>query len=367
MREQTVQEYFVYVGAARGEGDPEGIYIFTMDMASGALHPVGAVTDIKNPSFLALHPRKDVLYAIDEDRSKSPSEAYVAAFRIDRGTGRLTFAGRRPTCGQGLAHVSVDHGGRFLFATHYGGGSVTVLPIDQDGALGNATGVVQHEGRGDHPRQDAPHPHSAFSDPTDRFVLVPDLGLDRVFIYRLDAARGKLVPNDPPWAALAPASGPRHLAFHPNGRFVYVINELASTVTTFHWGAEHGHMTPLQTVTTLPSGYAGAEANTTAEILVHPSGRFVYGSNRGHDSIAVFAVSEKDGTLTPLGHVPTQGGHPRNFALDPTGTYLYAENRDSNNIVVFRIDGRNGMLEATGHVTEVPRPVCIKMVPKKTP
>lgn len=361
---QHVEQYLVYVGAARGEGDPEGIYIYTMDISSGALQPVGAVTDIYNPSFLAVHPRGDVLYAIDEDRSRTPSEAYVAAFRIDRKTGQLAPIGRRATHGQGLAHISVDHEGGFLFATHYGGGSVSVLPIEADGSLGEATHVVQHEGRGDHPRQDAPHPHSAFVDPTNRFVLVPDLGLDKVAIYRLDAEAGKLVAHDPPWAAVAPASGPRHLAFHPNGHYVYVINELASTITTFRYGAEQGHMTPLQTIGTLPAGYPDAEANTTAEILVHPSGRFVYGSNRGHDSIAIFAVNEEDGTLTALGHEPTQGGHPRNFAIDPTGAYLYAENRDSNNVVIFRMDGQTGMLKATGAVAEVPRPVCIKMVAK---
>lgn len=356
------KHYFVYVGAARGEGDPEGIYIFRCNMASGALTPVGEITDIHNPSFLAVHPNGEVLYAINEDRSQAESQANVRAYAIDRQTGALRFINEQPTHGQGLAHISLDHAGRFLFATHYGGGSVTVLPINEEGSVGPASDVVQHAGSGTHPRQQAPHPHSAFVDPSNRFVLVPDLGLDKIMVYRLDAQNGRLLPNDPPWAAVPPESGPRHLAFHPNGQLIYVINELASTITVFHYHAESGRCHAVQTVTTLPTEYTEAAANTTAEILVHPSGRFVYASNRGHDSLAIFAIDEQDGTLSPLGHEPTQGGHPRNFALDPTGTYLYAENRDSNNIVVFRVNPDTGLLRPTGDVVTVPRPVCIKMV-----
>lgn len=362
MTQSNPKHYFVYVGAARGEGDPEGIYIFKLDMSSGALSPTGAVTDIHNPSFLSVHPNGQVLYSIDEDRSQTPSVANVNAYDIDRQSGQLKLINQQSTHGQGLAHLSVDHAGRFVFATHYGGGSIAVLPILADGSLGQTTHVVQHEGTGPHPRQDAPHPHSAFVDPTNQFVFVPDLGLDKIMIYRLDAEQGILEANDPAWAEVAPASGPRHLAFHPNGEFAYVINELSSTITAFRYDAGRGQLHTVQTITTLPDGYDRADENTTAEILVHSSGRYLYGSNRGHDSLAMYAINE-DGTLTLLGHEPTQGGHPRNFAMDPTGTYLYAENRDSNNVVVFRIDEGTGMLQPTGAVTQVPRPVCVKMVP----
>lgn len=354
-------DYFVYVGAARGDGEPEGIYVYRLDMASGNLRPVSTVTDVHNPSFLAVHPNGRVLYSIDEDRSESPSVGAVSAYAIDPATGELTYINRQESHGEGLAHLSTDNQGRFLLTAHYGGGSISVLPILADGSLGEATEVIQHSGSGSHPRQDGPHPHSIYVDPADNFVFVPDLGLDKVMIYRLDAANGKLVPNDTPWAKVSSESGPRHFAFHTNGRFAYVINELASTITAFNYDSDQGALTEIQTVSTLPEGYT--QESLTAEILVHPTGKFVYGSNRGHDSIAIFSVDEATGALSAVGHEPTQGGHPRNFAIDPTGTYLFAENRDNNNIVVFRIHPDTGLLQATGHVIEVPRPVCIKMVP----
>lgn len=354
-------DYFVYVGAARGEGEPEGIYIHRLDMASGALQPIRAVTDVHNPGFFAVHPNQRFLYSIDEDRSKSPSVGEVSAYAIDPATGELSHINRQLSHGQGLCHLMTDNEGRFLFTAHYGGGSISVLPILEDGSLGEATEVIQHTGSGTHPRQDAPHPHSIYVDPTNTFVFVPDLGLDKIMIYRFDASKGKLEPNSTPWAELTPGSGPRHFAFHTSGRFAYVINELSSTITAFEYDSRNGVLTEIQTVSTLPDGYS--EENTTAEIVVHPSGKFLYGSNRGHDSIAMFAVDQVTGALSALGHEPTQGGHPRHFALDPTGAYLFAENRDSNNVVVFRINHDTGTLQSTGHVTEVPRPVCIKMVP----
>lgn len=362
MTQAKRQDYFVYVGAARGDDGADGIYIYRLDMATGALTSIGSVLDIHNPSFLASHPNGRMLYAIDEDRSQSPSEAYVRAYAINPQTGELTFVNRQPSHGQGLCHLMTDRNGRFLFTAHYSGGSISVLPLREDGGLGEATDVIQHEGSSVHPRQDTAHPHSIYPDANTRFVFVPDLGLDKVVIYRFDGENGKLIAHEPPHARVAPGSGPRHLAFHPNGRHVYVINELASTITAFTYDGERGILDEIQTISTLPGGYPGDD-NTTAEIAVHPSGRFVYGSNRGHDSIAQFVVDPDTGKLTANGHVSTRGGHPRHFALDPTGTYLFAENRDSNNIVVFRVDTETGRLEPTGHVTEVPRPVCIKMIP----
>lgn len=353
--------YFVYVGAARGDDDKDGIYIYRMDMATGNLDPIGEVLNVSNPSFLAIHPNPRFLYAIDEDRSKSPSEAGVSAFAIDPQTGGLTHINRQPSHGQGLCHIIVDQTGRHLLTAHYGGGSISVLPILSDGSLGEATEVIQHEGSSVHPRQKAPHPHSIYVDPANRYAFVPDLGLDKVMIYRFDAQNGKLTPNDPPWAEVAPASGPRHFAFHTNGKFGYVINELASTVTAFEYDADRGILTEIQTISSLPEDFN--EESWTAEVLVHPSGKFLYGSNRGHDSIAIFSIDEQSGRLELIDLEPTQGGHPRNFVMDPDGIYLFAENRDSDNVVVFRIDGETGKLEPTGHITNVPRPVCIKMIP----
>lgn len=355
-----LHEYFVYAGAARGDNGDEGIYIYKMDMDSGDLRPIDVVNDISNPSFLAIHPSHRFLYAIDEDRSKSPSEAGVSAFAIDPETGGLTHINRQLSHGRGLCHIIVDHEGKNVLTAHYGGGTVSVLPILDDGRLGEATAVIQHEGSGVHTRQEAPHPHSIFVDPNNKFALVPDLGLDKVMVYRFDADRGTLEPAKQPSATVSPGSGPRHFAFHPNGEIGYVINELSSTITAFDYDGTQGLLTEIQTISTLPEDYK--DESWTAEILVHPSGRFVYGSNRGHDSIAIFSVNPDRGTLSLVGFEPTQGGHPRNFAMDPTGTFLYAENRDSNNIVVFRIDSKTGRLDATGHITEMPRPVCIKMI-----
>ncbi len=363
MTQSGKSDYFVYVGAARGETG-EGIYIYRLDRKSGELHPLSVVTGVSNPSFLAIHPNGRYLYAIDEDRSLSPSEGGVSAFAIDPESGSLTHINRQVSHGQGLCHIFVDRTGRSLLTAHYGGGSISALRILEDGSLGEATVVIQHEGSSVHPRQTAPHPHSIFLDPGNAFAFVPDLGLDRVMIYRFDADTGQLAPNETPWATVAPASGPRHFAFHPDGKRGYVINELSSTITAFDYDAERGSLTEIQTISTLPEGFD--EESWTAEILVHPSGRFVYGSNRGHDSIAIFAVDGGSGCLTLVGFEPTQGGHPRNFAMDPTGTYLYAENRDSDTIVAFAIDQETGKLQPTGHVTQVPRPVCIKMIPAPT-
>ena len=350
-----------YVGTA-GAGPDEGIYIYRFDPGNGSLEPAGRVGGVHHPSFLAIHPNRRYLYALDEERSDAGSPARVRAFRIEERSGGLVPINASPTHGRGLCHLTVDRAGRHVLAVHYTGGSLAVLPIRDDGSLGDATDVMQHQGSSVHPRrQTAAHPHSIRLDAANRFAFVPDLGMDKVMIYRFDAGAGKLVPHEPPAATVAPGSGPRHFAFHPGGGYAYVINELASTVTAFRYDAERGRLTEVQTVTTLPDGFAGE--NWTAEVVVHPDGRFLYGSNRGHDSIAIFALDPASGRLTPAGHEPTQGGHPRHFTLDPTGEYLLAANRDSDTIVVFRIDRETGRLAPTGHVTSVPRPVCIQMMP----
>ncbi len=283
----------------------------------------------------------------------------VVAFAVDKATGNLTRLNEQPSEGAGPCHLIVDKSGKNVLVANYEGGTVAVLPIDETGRLKPASSVIAHHGKGpNRERQEGPHAHSINVDPANRFAFAADLGADRIFIYRFDPAAGKLTPNDPPAVVIAPGSGPRHFAFHPTGRFAYVINELASTITAFWYDAESGSLSTVQTISTLPKGFKGE--NTTAEIVVHPSGKFVYGSNRGHDSIAIFSVDAASGHLTAIGHEPTQGRTPRNFSIDPTGTYLLAANLDSNSVTVFRLDPATGRLKATGQKVPVHKPSCIK-------
>jgi 6-phosphogluconolactonase len=257
----------------------------------------------------------------------------------------------------------VDRTGTKVLVANYGSGSVACLPIQSDGSLGPASAFIQHKGKSiDRGRQQSPHAHSINLDQANRFAFAADLGLDKVLIYRFDAGNGTLVPSDPAFAAVAPGSGPRHFAFHPNGKFAYVISEMANTLTSFAYDAEKGALAEVQTVSTLPSSFK--RTSYTAEVQVHPSGRFVYASNRGHDSIAIFIVDQANGTLSAVGFQPTDGKNPRNFAIDPTGHYLLAENQDTDSIVVFRIDQSSGGLNRVGKPVHIPRPVCIRMMPR---
>ncbi len=354
-------QLLVYVGTYTRRGS-EGIYIYRMDLETGRLTRVGVAAGIKNPSFLAVHPNHRYLYAVNESSQfRGKKTGAVSAFAIDQRTGQLASLNEQPSGGRGPCFVEVDHAGKHVLAANYGGGSVVVLPLRADGSLGPATAFVQHHGASVHPRQKGPHAHAIYVDANDRFVIVPDLGLDKLMIYAYDDSAGTLQPNAAQTAAsLTPASGPRHFAFHPNGKFGYAINELASTITAFRYDAQRGTLTTLQTVSTLPAGFQGK--NTTAEIVVSPDGRFVYGSNRGDDSIAVFAVNAKTGKLTWVGRHKTKGKTPRNFAIDPTGQYLLAANQDSDNIVVFRRDAATGKLADTNHEIRVSMPVCVVMI-----
>jgi 6-phosphogluconolactonase len=252
----------------------------------------------------------------------------------------------------------LDRTGKWLFAANYAGGSLAVFPVHADGSLGAASTFIQHKGSSVDPaRQTAPHAHSVYVSPDNRFLLAGDLGLDHVMVYRFDAAKGTLTPNRPPFAALAPGSGPRHLAFAKDGKFVYVLSEMAATVTAFRYDAGAGRLEQTQSISMLPADYTGAKSG--AEIFVHPSGKFLYASNRGHDTIAIFRIDPVSGALTAAGQVSTQGKTPRNFAIDPTGGFLLAANQDSGSIVVFRIDQSTGALTPTGDVLKVPAPVCL--------
>lgn len=350
-------DVLVYVGTYTGRGS-EGVYVYRLDSATGGLQPVSKATGLRNPSFVALDPKGRCVYAVRE--GGGPGGAIVALAR-NRATHELTILNDQPSGGQGPCYVTVDREGRFVLAANYNSGSVAVLPLAEDGRLQPASCVIQHEGSSVNPsRQKGPHAHSIVLDPANRFAFVPDLGLDKIMIYRLDREQGKLLPNDPPFAKCEPGSGPRHFTFHPDGKHAYVIEELSSTVTAFAYDAAAGSLKSLQKISTLPQDFKGT--STCAEVQVHPSGKFLYGSNRGHDSIACFAIDAQTGELSLLGYTPTQGKNPRNFAIDPSGVFLLAANQDGNNIVSFRIDPQTGKLAPTGQVCQVSMPVCVKMV-----
>ena len=354
----------VYVGTYTGSGS-KGIYVCRMDTATGSLTPTGDVAETKNPSFLAIHPNGRSLYAVSEiaDYGRKPTGG-VSAFAIDRRTGGLTPLNQRASHGRGPCHVSVDATGKSVLVANYGSGSLAVLPIAGDGRLEEASDTVQHEGGSvNASRQKGPHAHSITLDPANRFAFAADLGIDKVMIYRLDASRGKLTPGDPPWAKVAPGAGPRHFAFHPSAKYAYVINELDSTMTAFAYNASTGALTEIETLSTLPADWQGK--NSCADVHVHPNGKFLYGSNRGHDSIAIYAIDPATGRITPRGHTSTRGKAPRNFNIDPTGTFLLAANQDTDNIVTFRIDAQSGSLSFTGQELELPKPVCIRFLPRR--
>lgn len=347
----------VFVGTYTRAGS-QGIYPCRFDTASGAVRLAGKAAAADNPSFLAVDLDRRRLFSTVEARAGTPGGA-VSAFAFDPKSGELTFLNQQASRGSGPCHLSVDKTGRFVLVANYGTGSVCVLPVQENGHLGEATQVFQHEGRSVHPRRQAgPHAHSITLDPYNRYAFAADLGIDKVMIYQFDAGHGKLKPNDILWVELEAGSGPRHLAFHPTGQYAYLINELSNTVTAFAYDAGRGALSALQTISALPADFAAA--STAADVHVHPSGRFVYGSNRGHDSIAIFAVDLETGRLTAVGHMQSGGRTPRGFAIDPTGRYLLAANQGSDTILTFRIDQDMGLLKPTGHTIEIPSPVCVR-------
>ncbi|MBZ5633051.1 MAG: lactonase family protein [Acidobacteriia bacterium] len=341
------QDRIVYVGTYTS-GASKGIYAFRLNSSTGkTTEPILAV-ESSNPAFLALHPSGRFLYSANEN-----ANGMLSAFATGE---KLMLLNSVSSRGAGPCHVSLDRTGKWLFAANYNSGSVAVFPVGADGKLGDASTVVQHSGSSvNRERQEGPHAHEVVVSADNQFVLVPDLGADRVVIYRFDAAKGTFAPGTPAFVKAAPGAGPRHLAFAPDGKFVYVLNELAASITTFRY--ENGSMNELQTISTLPADFAGAKSG--AEIAVHPSGKFLYASNRGHDSIAVFRIDSSKATLTAAGHAPTQGKTPRNFAIDPTGAYLLAANQDSGTVVVFAIDPKTGGLSPTGQVVQIPSPVSL--------
>ena len=344
------------------EGKGAGIYLYTLDITNGALQPFDVVTGVRNPSYLAFDHSHRFLYAVNELKEyEGAASGAVSAFAVDPANGSLTFLNQKPTHGTDPCHLIVDHAGKHVFVANFMSGSVCVLPILDDGSLGGATDFVQHQGSSVDPlRQAGPHAHAVTLDADGRFVYVPDLGLDKLVVYEFDAREGKLLPRPELWTTIAPGAGPRQVAFHPKGMFAYLINELNSTVTAYRHNHATGVLEEIQTVPTLPTHFTGA--STCAEVQVSPSGRFLYGSNRGHDSIVVYAIDEQDGTLALVGHTATGGQIPRNFAISPDGQFLITANQNSNNLVTFKIDPVSGQLTPTGYAIEVPAPVCVRVI-----
>lgn len=345
-----------FVSGAPGKG----IHAFRFDAATGKLTPLGVTEGIENPSFLAVDPSGAFVYCANELHDyEGRATGAVSSFRLDRASGELSFLNRQDSHGTDPCHVMADPSGRTLVVANYSSGSVASYPVAADGSLGKAACVIQHSGSSvNTARQAGPHAHEARIDPAGRFVYVPELGMDKVMIYALDALASQLTAN-PAQATLdaTPGAGPRHIVLHPNGRNAYVINELNSTITACAWDPASGTLGALQSLSTLPAGFSGE--STCAEVQIAPSGRFVYGSNRGDDSIAIFALDPESGRMTPVGHQKSGGRTPRHFTFTPDGGFVLAAHQDSGNIVVFRADAESGGLTPTGEVAEVGAPVCL--------
>ncbi|WP_257453793.1 lactonase family protein [Archangium lipolyticum] len=359
---QPPKELWVYVGTYTSGGKGEGIYLCRLDLATGTLHRVGVTRGVAEPSFLAMDREGRYLYAVNEltELDGKPGGA-VSAFRIHPQTRELTFINQQPTQGGAPCHLAVSANGRFVLVANYVGGNVSVLPVRPEGGLDAAIDVKQHEGSGANPkRQSGPHAHQVVLDAADRHAFVPDLGLDKIMVYRFDSEQGRLTPGEPGWVSTQPGAGPRHLTFHPNGRFAFGIHEMSPTITAYAYDEKSGVLKELQTVPALPPGFTGTSYG--ADIHVSPDGLFLYGSIRGHDSIVVHAI-DSSGRLTYVEHVLTRGRWPRNFAIEPTGRYLLVANQHTNDIFCFERDRQTGRLTPAGEAVEIPSPVCLLVVP----
>lgn len=350
-------EYLVYAGTYTG-GTSRGIYAYRWDSRGGKLQSLGLMAETSNPSFLVVHPDHRFLYAANEDAAGA-----VSAFLIDPKSGKLSLVNKASTKGAGPCHLALDRGGSWLAVANYDSGSVAVLPLRKDGGVGEAQAFVQHQGSGKNPqRQAGPHAHCVLFSPDNRFLLVADLGVDKIFVYRFDSVTGSLKPADAPFAPVAPGAGVRHLAFHPNGQVLYAINELASSVTAFRYDAASGALSEFQTVSTLPAAYEGT--NTAAEIAVNAAGAMVYASNRGLDRMALLVVDPVRFTLSALEYTLLIGRTPRHFALDPTGGYLLVANQDAASLTLYSVHPRTGQLRPVGKPTaHIDRPACVVFVP----
>jgi 6-phosphogluconolactonase len=364
-RGEKTKEMLVYIGTyTSGKSRSEGIYVYKFNPENGALRPSKIVGNVVEPSFLAIDKKRKYLYAVNETvEYEGKKSGAVSAFAIDPKTGDLRFLNKQPSLGGAPCHLTVSDSGRFVLVANYVGGNVSVFPVENGGNLGAAIDFEQHSGSGlNRERQEAAHAHSIILDKNNRFAFVNDLGIDKVMIYNFDAENGKLEPNAAqPFYQTKAGAGPRHFKFHPDGKFAFVINELDSTIASLEYDDKRGILKEIQIISTLPASFSGA--NSCADIHVSPGGRFLYGSNRGHDSIAVYKIDEKTGRLDFVEHASTQGKTPRNFAIDPTGKFLLAANQSSDSIVTFRLDEKTGKLQPTENKASVPSPVCLKLIP----
>jgi len=354
-------EYLVYAGTYT-KGASKGIYAYRFQTTSGKLTSLGVAAESVNPSFLVDDSSHRFLYAVNEDNNGNKPGNSVSAFAMDTKTGKLTLLNQVSARGVWPCHLALDKTGRWLAVANYGSGSMAIMPVRTDGRLEEAIVVDQHGGSSvNRERQQGPHAHEVVFSPDNRFLLLADLGLDKIFVYRFDAYKGTVTPAEKPFAKVAPGAGVRHMAFHPNGKILYAINEMGNTVTAFRYDPAKGALTDFQSVSTLPQNFKGA--STTAEVAVNAAGTILYGSNRGQDSIAIFSIDPEKFTLMAMDHAPTLGKTPRHFALDPTGGYLLAANQDTNDIVVFRVHPTTGQLTPVGRpVTDSPMPVCILFI-----
>jgi 6-phosphogluconolactonase len=358
-------DQLVYFGTYTS-GASKGIYVSRFDSQSGKLSTPELVAATPNPSFLALHPSQKFLYAVSEMANEgNQRQGAVAAFARDVKTGQLTLLNRQTSGGAGTCHVSVDATGQTLLVANYGSGSIAAMPIQADGQLAAAATMIQHSGASVHARQAGPHAHFILPSPDNRFALTCDLGLDKVLLYQLQPTAAKLVPHDPPFAVVAPGAGPRHFAFAPDGHFVYVLNELNLTVTVFEYAPRTGRLTEFQTLSTQPEDRSVTGRDSAAQIVVHPTGKFVYASNRGPDDIAVFSVDARTKKLQRVQNISTQGKTPRNFNLSPDGRWLLAANQNSDSVVVFSAAPNTGLLTPTGDSVTVGNPVCVLFASEK--
>ena len=341
----------------------KGIYVYRLNRSTGELSFEGEAKGISNPSYLELHPQQPFLYAANEVQSFDGQEGGgVTALSIEPGSGEVNLLNAHSSHGTDPCHISIEQTGQFALVANYSSGSIAMLPIQADGRLGPATGTIQHSGSSVHPeRQTGPHAHCILPDPTNHFAIAVDLGLDKLLVYEMDLERGKL--NQHSEVNVRAGAGPRHLTFHPNGRYAYLINELNSTLIGYRYHAQSGSFEELQTVPALPQDFTGE--NLCAAIHVSPNGKYLYASNRGHDSIVCFHIDEKTGTLTYRGHTLTGGQEPRDFAIDPSGNFLLAANQKSNNVVIFGIDAESGDLSKIGQEMELSMPVCVKFAELK--
>ncbi|WP_345320888.1 lactonase family protein [Novipirellula rosea] len=354
-------EPVVFVSAFKS-GEEGAIHAFRFDTQAGELKPLNQSTGIGQPFFMALSPNGQFLYAIDTDQFGGDQDEWIAAYAVEGETGKLTRLNRQSARGTASCYLDVDASGKSVVVANYASGSVAALPVREDGSLKEAASFIQHKGSSVDPkRQKGPFAHSIVISPDNRFALAADLGLDKVLIYRFDAANGKLVANDEqPFVDLPPGSGPRHLTFDPSGNRVYVINELKNTVTYFTYAADSGTLTLQQTISTLPEGFSGT--SHCADLKITPDGQFLYGTNRGHDSIAIYRIGS-DGRLNRVGIKSSLGGGPQNLLITPDGRWLLCANMTGNNVRVFRIDSKNGGLTANGDPVSVSMPACLRWLP----